>query len=122
MRTADELALIVIGLVVDSLALWPSVRSACPRFSRKHLGDKFHGDYASLHQNEREGRGRKSSWPGPSPGSIIQQLAQVAAQRGNRGRAYVYDPGGSRTRDLRIKSPLLYQLSYRVGDLSNFAC
>ena len=25
------------------------------------------------------------------------------------------DPGGSRTRDLRIKSPLLYQLSYRVG-------
>src|SRR5579885_595721 len=26
----------------------------------------------------------------------------------------VYDPGGSRTRDLRIKSPLLYQLSYRV--------
>ncbi len=24
------------------------------------------------------------------------------------------DPGGSRTRDLRIKSPLLYQLSYRV--------
>ncbi len=32
------------------------------------------------------------------------------------------DPGGSRTRDLRIKSPLLYQLSYRVGDASNFAC
>jgi hypothetical protein len=25
-----------------------------------------------------------------------------------------HDPGGSRTRDLRIKSPLLYQLSYRV--------
>ena len=25
------------------------------------------------------------------------------------------DPGGSRTRDLRIKSPLLYQLSYRVS-------
>ena len=33
-----------------------------------------------------------------------------------------YDPGGSRTRDLRIKSPLLYQLSYRVGDVSNFTC
>jgi hypothetical protein len=27
----------------------------------------------------------------------------------------VSDPGGSRTRDLRIKSPLLYQLSYRVA-------
>jgi putative ABC transport system permease protein len=27
----------------------------------------------------------------------------------------LYDPGGSRTRDLRIKSPLLYQLSYRVS-------
>ena len=27
----------------------------------------------------------------------------------------VNDPGGSRTRDLRIKSPLLYQLSYRVS-------
>ena len=26
------------------------------------------------------------------------------------------DPGGSRTRDLRIKSPLLYQLSYRVDE------
>jgi hypothetical protein len=33
----------------------------------------------------------------------------------------VNDPGGSRTRDLRIKSPLLYQLSYRVGDGSKFA-
>ena len=32
-----------------------------------------------------------------------------------------HDPGGSRTRDLRIKSPLLYQLSYRVGVVSNFA-
>ena len=32
-----------------------------------------------------------------------------------------YDPGGSRTRDLRIKSPLLYQLSYRVyKDLQRF--
>jgi hypothetical protein len=27
------------------------------------------------------------------------------------------DPGGSRTRDLRIKSPLLYQLSYRVNPI-----
>ena len=26
------------------------------------------------------------------------------------------DPGGFRTRDLRIKSPLLYQLSYRVAN------
>ena len=34
---------------------------------------------------------------------------------------YLHDPGGSRTRDLRIKSPLLYQLSYRVGNESNFA-
>ena len=30
-------------------------------------------------------------------------------------RATASDPGGDRTRDLRIKSPLLYQLSYRVG-------
>ena len=29
------------------------------------------------------------------------------------------DPGGYRTRDLRIKSPLLYQLSYRVFCASN---
>ena len=29
----------------------------------------------------------------------------------NRG---VYEPAGDRTRDLRIKSPLLYQLSYRL--------
>ena len=25
------------------------------------------------------------------------------------------DPGGDRTHDLRLKRPLLYQLSYRVG-------
>ena len=30
-------------------------------------------------------------------------------------RRNTYDPGGDRTRDLRIKSPLLYQLSYRVS-------
>ena len=29
------------------------------------------------------------------------------------------DPSGFRTRDLRIKSPLLYQLSYRVGELQS---
>jgi hypothetical protein len=29
------------------------------------------------------------------------------------------DPSGFRTRDLRIKSPLLYQLSYRVGRLQS---
>ena len=29
------------------------------------------------------------------------------------------DPAGSRTRDLRIKSPLLYQLSYRVARNAN---
>ena len=27
---------------------------------------------------------------------------------------YTNEPGGSRTHDLRIKSPLLYQLSYRL--------
>ncbi len=27
------------------------------------------------------------------------------------------DPGGDRTHDLRLKRPLLYQLSYRVGYL-----
>lgn len=30
------------------------------------------------------------------------------------------DPVGTRTRDLRIKSPLLYQLSYRVSDSPSF--
>ena len=32
----------------------------------------------------------------------------------DRFSRFLHDPGGSRTRDLRIKSPLLYQLSYRV--------
>ena len=31
--------------------------------------------------------------------------------------AELSDPGGARTHDLRIKSPLLYQLSYRVGSV-----
>ena len=48
----------------------------------------------------------------------------MQASIGNQRRAQTYespreknsfnDPGGSRTHDLRIKSPLLYQLSYRV--------
>jgi hypothetical protein len=33
--------------------------------------------------------------------------------------AYKYDPGGFRTHDLRIKSPLLYQLSYRVENIES---
>jgi hypothetical protein len=32
------------------------------------------------------------------------------------------DPGGFRTHDLRIKSPLLYQLSYRVGNVEKSHC
>src|SRR6266550_2754882 len=32
------------------------------------------------------------------------------------------DPGGSRTHDLRIKSPLLYQLSYRVRNTETSHC
>src|SRR5437660_10888397 len=36
------------------------------------------------------------------------------------------DPAGDRTQDLRIKSPLLYQLSYRVGrgetSLHSYTC
>lgn len=55
----------------------------------------------------------------------INTYAYVEKTKKNKGPAQalvecflalqlVYDPGGSRTRDLRIKSPLLYQLSYRV--------
>jgi hypothetical protein len=40
------------------------------------------------------------------------QFAFAALHRGN----LLSDPGGSRTHDLRIKSPLLYQLSYRIGN------
>jgi serine/threonine protein kinase len=56
--------------------------------------------------------------------SIAQDLGealQTAHAKGavhrdiTHGMRSVNDPGGSRTRDLRIKSPLLYQLSYRVG-------
>ena len=37
--------------------------------------------------------------------------------------AQVDDPAGDRTQDLRIKSPLLYQLSYRVcNDLALDRC
>ena len=43
----------------------------------------------------------------------LQQKTKVAALRQNVSQQES-DPGGSRTRDLRIKSPLLYQLSYRV--------
>ena len=44
--------------------------------------------------------------------SILAQNVGVAVC--GVSRCPTSDPGGSRTRDLRIKSPLLYQLSYRV--------
>ena len=44
---------------------------------------------------------------------------QIEGWRCGVSRYSASDPGGSRTRDLRIKSPLLYQLSYRVVSLSN---
>ena len=40
--------------------------------------------------------------------------AQYPSSNSRFRQVHVDDPGGSRTRDLRIKSPLLYQLSYRV--------
>src|SRR2546430_16900238 len=36
-------------------------------------------------------------------------------RRGDKRDVASHDPAGDRTQDLRIKSPLLYQLSYRVG-------
>jgi hypothetical protein len=58
-------------------------------------------------------------------GDFLLTAASMGGRRIFRRRSYynlsAHDPGGSRTRDLRIKSPLLYQLSYRVGVRSNFA-
>src|SRR2546425_6588710 len=46
----------------------------------------------------------------------LLNLTRVGAGRKRDGRRWLRrDPGGDRTRGLRIKSPLLYQLSYRVG-------
>ena len=48
----------------------------------------------------------------------MEFLYRTGGRRGSGDAVYQqlihHDPGGSRTRDLRIKSPLLYQLSYRV--------
>jgi hypothetical protein len=41
--------------------------------------------------------------------------SQVIASNLQSSNDLVDDPGGFRTHDLRIKSPLLYQLSYRVA-------
>ncbi len=43
-----------------------------------------------------------SNAPDAHPGSAVQVYGGYS------------DPGGERSHDLRIKSPLLYQLSYRV--------
>ena len=48
---------------------------------------------------------------GPRRDLSMEQAYVVGAER---SRDYPDDPAGDRTRDLRIKSPLLYQLSYRV--------
>jgi hypothetical protein len=45
-----------------------------------------------------------------SPGRSVKRLSSSDSSDASLQN----DPGGSRTRDLRIKSPLLYQLSYRV--------
>ncbi len=42
------------------------------------------------------------------------QTYERAAVAAGASQEIKNDPAGSRTRDLRIKSPLLYQLSYRV--------
>ena len=49
------------------------------------------------------------------PGSNATAVpASLPAWLRKRSMRNGYDPGGARTRDLRIKSPLLYQLSYQV--------
>ena len=48
----------------------------------------------------------------PRPDNPAPLESEVVHQGGRPPREN--DPAGSRTRDLRIKSPLLYQLSYRV--------
>ena len=48
-------------------------------------------------------------WHHQRPDCAYRPAARLGRVRGWN------DPGGSRTRDLRIKSPLLYQLSYRVS-------
>ena len=50
----------------------------------------------------------------PRPDHPAPLESEVVHQGGRPPREN--DPAGSRTRDLRIKSPLLYQLSYRVGE------
>jgi hypothetical protein len=54
-----------------------------------------------------------SAWEHPQRLLEHVQIIDGAGQR--RGRTRILnDPGGFRTHDLRIKSPLLYQLSYLV--------
>ena len=48
------------------------------------------------------------------PAATISDQREVTREARRRKMSNCNDPGGSRTRDLRIKSPLLYQLSYRV--------
>src|SRR2546422_1723541 len=48
---------------------------------------------------------------------IVRNLSCRAPRdnRAYRSKKGGYEPAGDRTRDLRIKSPLLYQLSYRLA-------
>src|SRR5689334_1736906 len=56
--------------------------------------------------------GKRSLNMGRAP--VIGYSIGSEHEKAPRGGLSRYDPGGSRTHDLRIKSPLLYQLSYRV--------
>jgi hypothetical protein len=78
-------------------------------------------------ETQRQVRFADTKWPERLSATVF--WGRTAASMGGRRVSIVdsyqrltpHDPGGSRTRDLRIKSPLLYQLSYRVGDRTKFA-
>jgi hypothetical protein len=59
-------------------------------------------------------RRRRSSASDEARATVAETVRALGGAVESEVAVKLNDPAGARTQDLRIKSPLLYQLSYRV--------
>jgi hypothetical protein len=112
-RRRDEL-----GTVVRANALRHAAH-ACQRQKRTNLRLSGTSDWQGLLEDHRAGTQHNLGARRRVPGLLLRAVQNGGAREESR-RFNLEDKNegaGTRTRDLRIKSPLLYQLSYALGPL-----
>jgi hypothetical protein len=84
------------------------------KYEPRRIGFHISTDFATFLSNWHTiGTQRHKRWQPLSPAARPMPYVQTTQR---------YDPGGFRTHDLRIKSPLLYQLSYRIDKIQTSHC